>query len=126
MSSVEVSANGPLFNGQAAAAMTAFANDAEMSVAEEGVRLVRQELGRVLKNPTGAYESRITSTRLGDAAGVTDNRAVYGGWLEGTSSRNSSTRFKGYSTFRRTVQAIDRKATDTAQRRLPSYLGRMQ
>jgi len=33
---------------------------------------------------------------------ITDNGCVYGSWLEGESSRNSSTRFKGYRSFRKT------------------------
>jgi hypothetical protein len=33
---------------------------------------------------------------------VDDNKCINGPWLEGTSSRNQSTRFKGYGTFRKT------------------------
>jgi len=33
---------------------------------------------------------------------VVDSNVVYGPWLEGVSSRNQATRFKGYAIFRRT------------------------
>jgi len=32
---------------------------------------------------------------------ITDNGVVYGPWLEGESSRNAATRFKGYHAFRK-------------------------
>ena len=42
-------------------------------------------------------------------------------------SRNAPvTRFKGYSTFRRVGQRVDRRAKYIAERVLPRYLRRMQ
>lgn len=35
--------------------------------------------------------------------------AIYGPWLEGTGSRNQTTRFKGYSSFRKTAQWLDKE-----------------
>lgn len=37
------------------------------------------------------------------------NNVIYGPWLEGTSSRNQTTRFKGYAMFRRTKQQLDKE-----------------
>jgi hypothetical protein len=44
---------------------------------------------------------------------IDDGGVVYGPWLEGTSTRNATTRFKGYASFRRTAQWLNdtRKAT---------------
>jgi len=39
---------------------------------------------------------------------IHDSGVVYGPWLEGTSSRNLSTRFPGYSSFRRTKDYLDK------------------
>ena len=40
----------------------------------------------------------------------TDGNVVYGSWLEGTSRRNMTTRFKGYRTFRRVRDFLEKKA----------------
>lgn len=123
---VNVSKHGPLFDGRAAKAVRDFCNTAEEEIAEEGADLVRAQLGRVLQHPTGYYESKIQADRAGGDWRVTDGDVVYGPWLEGTGSRNETTRFKGYMTFRKTAQRVDRLATQTAERILPRYLERMQ
>jgi hypothetical protein len=72
--------------------------------------MVRSRLGEVLQNPTGYYESRITSEVSALGARVTDGGVIYGPWLEGVGSRNQTTRFKGYATFRKTRQELEYKA----------------
>lgn len=100
---------GPIFQNPTAR-IEAFLNLAEERVAEEGVNMVLQRLNVVLKNPSGYYESKIQTERVGDNWEVNDTRRVlYGPWLEGTGSRNSSTRFKGYRTFRTVKQELDSK-----------------
>lgn len=80
----------------AAQRMVTGINDA---LAQETVNRILQRLGHVLQNPTGYYESRIMIDRGQTYRGVNDSGVVYGGWLEGISSRNTTTRFKGYHTF---------------------------
>ena len=100
---------GPVFDGRAARAMGKLVDDATKEVADEGVQEVQDRLGSVLRNPTGFYSSRIKSKRLSkDRSTVHDSNVVYGPWLEGTSSRNQSTRFKGYATFRKVTQKLQR------------------
>lgn len=116
---------GPLFNGRAAVAVRAFCSAAEEDIAEEGLRLVRSELSDVLQHPTGRYQSRLhVEQRSGDSI-VTDGGVVYGPWLEGTGSRNRTTRFKGYMTFRRMRQRLQGRAAPIAERTLPRFLRRM-
>lgn len=119
-------AHGPLFDGRAAAAVEAFLNAAKDDIAQEGVNLVQRRLGQVLKNPTGFYESRITTERRSDDRAVTDSGVVYGPWLEGVGSRNQSSRFKGYRTFRETTQELQAAAPDIAEGLLRQFTGRMQ
>lgn len=119
---VRVSSHGPVFDGRADAAATAFVSDAEREVAKQGVDDVRQALHHVLRNPTGYYESRIQT----EGNRVADGNVIYGPWLEGVGSRNKSTRFKGYFTFRRVTQILRAKSSKVAERVLPKYLGRMQ
>ena len=40
-------------------------------------------------------------------ARIDDGGVVYGPWLEGTSTRNATTRFKGYGAFRRTAEWLN-------------------
>ncbi len=77
-------------------------------LAQEAMNRILDRLGRVLKNPTGYYESRIAIERRAVYRGVTDQRVRYGGWLEGVDPRNRTTRFKGYHTFRDIKREINR------------------
>ena len=125
METVTVTKHGPLFSGQASAAVTAFLNEATTSVADEGVNMVHAQLGSVLRHPTGYYESRIVTDRATDGSTVTDSGVIYGPWLEGVSSRNQSTRFKGYATFRRITQKLQDKAGPIANETLRRFISRM-
>jgi hypothetical protein len=123
---VKVTQRGPIFDGRARAAVDAYQDDAKRQVAQEGVNEVHVTLGAVLRNPTGYYESQIVTDRQSEVWTVTDGGVVYGPWLEGVSSRNNSTRFKGYATFRRVAQRLNNRAGSLAEQVLPKYLRRMQ
>lgn len=117
--------SGPLFDGTADDVMAAFATDVEETIAQQGVNDIRAELHSVLQHPTGRYERNIQTERQADDYVITDGGIVYGPWLEGVSSRNNRSRFKGYSTFRRITQRLDAKAADIAEAVLAKYLGRL-
>lgn len=117
---------GPMFNGQAARAVDDAVAQITREIATQGQHDVQERLGHVLRHPTGKYQHRIRVAKTSKTvATVDDQRSVYGPWLEGTSRRNTSTRFKGYSTFRKVMQALDRKAPAIANRVIARYLGRM-
>lgn len=120
---VEVS--GPLFDGSASRLLEKGTDEAEQEVALEARNQVRQTLARSARKRTGFYESRvrIEATR-GDLV-VTDKGVVYGPWLEGTSPRNASTRFKGYRHVERAVAAVDPQAGNIAERALAPFIDRM-
>lgn len=122
---VDVDRHGPIFNGTAGKIVDHGCREAEKDVADEARDRVRQQLGRVLRHPTGRYMSRIKVVGAGAGKQVTDGGIIYGPWLEGVGSRNRTTRFKGYFTFRMVGQKIDRDAArladpaiDRAARRL--------
>jgi hypothetical protein len=117
--------HGPLFNGVAERAVLDLAARIEREVGAEGADAVRARLGEVLQHPTGYYESHIHAEPDGGDVDVTDGGIVYGPWLEGTGSRNRTTRFKGYGTFRRVAQALDRRAEHIAEQVTPEYVRRM-
>lgn len=125
MFDMQVTATGPLFDGRATKALDDFIDEAEEHVADEGVNRVKAQLGQVLRNPTGFYESRIVTDRQRDDMQVHDSGVIYGPWLAGTSSRNQTTSFKGYDHWRRATQELDTDAANIAQQVLPKYLDRM-
>lgn len=123
---IKVDQKGAIFNASATKAagqrMTTRINDA---IAQEGVNRVKARLGQVLQNPTGYYESRIQVDRRSQYRGITDGGVVYGGWLEGVSSRNKTTRFKGYRTFRIVQQQLSKDTRALAQPLIDQYVQEM-
>ena len=116
---------GPLFDGEADHLARAMCDDIEQAVADEGASMVGVELPRVLKHPTGRYQSGITTEPGSAGIDVTDGGIVYGPWLEGIGSRNRTTRFKGYATFRRVTQALTGRAKGIAEPIVDRYVRRM-
>lgn len=123
---MKVQQRGPIFNAAVSKAagrrMIININDA---IAQEGVNRVKTYLHRVLRNPTGYYESNIMVDRRTIYRGITDNNVVYGGWLEGVTERNRATRFKGYRTFRYVKQTLDRDSVRIAQPYVDAYVREM-
>lgn len=96
-----VTTHGPMFAGNfAEMVIERMGQENQRDVAQEGVNRVQAHLGRVLRNPTGYYSSNVTTDNSVAESSVTDSGVVYGPWLEGVSSMNDRTRFKGYHTFR--------------------------
>jgi hypothetical protein len=117
---------GPLFSGRAAAETEVMTVDIEREIAEDAVNRVKDRLGEVLQNPTGYYESQIQTDRSSDGGyRVTDGGVIYGPWLEGVSTRNQTTRFKGYFTFREVSQQIGDKAEHHANSIAIKHMGAM-
>jgi hypothetical protein len=107
---IEITQKSRIFNkALTKAAATRAVTAANEALAEEAYRRVKARLSQVLRNPTGYYESKIQVVRGTQFRGVDDGGVVYGGWLEGISSRNRTTRFKGYRTFRTIKQEMQRE-----------------
>lgn len=123
-----VDLSGPFFNQPGARlAVRQFLDDTKAEVAAIGEDEIENRLGAVLKHPTGHYKSRVTHNRLqrfNDQV-ITDGGVIYGPWLEGTSSRNRTTRFKGYKTFRRIRTRLRKQITPIAQANLDRLIGRL-
>ena len=126
-----VTLSGPLFNGEAAKALERGIEAGRRKVAAEGENLsrlafmgsIRRDHGRFLRTLTVIEDSHVFVSHSGDHTYsmpitvdgpaetiVTSDLATYGPWLEGTGSRNESTRFKGYWGFRRASQALNDSA----------------
>lgn len=121
----DVTVSGPLFDGQAQAALDAYAERLPDDIAQEGQQMVRDHLNLVLRQNLGVYVSRV-HVRHDFASMVIENDMVYSPWLEGIDERNRSTRFKGYHTFRIIGQRLDDEAEGMAEDILRPYLEEMR
>jgi hypothetical protein len=120
---VSSSSRGPLFDGRARAAANAYVNRLERDLAEEGLNILRGEMHRVFRNPTGYYESRC---QVIEGHKISDSRVVYGPWLAGIGSRNYPvTKFKGYDHWIVTRDKLNARKQGIGERLLRRYTGRM-
>ena len=75
---------------------------------------------------TGNYRRNVSGTVTPNLQGIiTDGNVIYGPWLEGISSRNQSTRFKGYATFRKTGQWLNKQIPKEAEKLKKAIAQRM-
>lgn len=94
-----------LRRGLPEAAIARFERDAVSDVSAQLLADWHQNLDQSIRHPTPYYETQLTRTRVNPTViRVHDRGVVYGPWLEGTSSRNRTTRFRGYSALRRARQ----------------------
>lgn len=122
---VRVKTSGPLFDGRADAAAADATKDAARGVAVLGASMVRTNLNHVLRTQTPYYRLQVEAQPNPPGWKITDQGVIYGPWLEGTGSRNRTTRFKGYATFRRTVQQINARAQAIGDAVVARFMGRM-
>jgi hypothetical protein len=121
-----VTVTGPLFDGRVERAIVEAANDAAGKLGTEGERRWKANLDGSLRRPSGAYMSRITPYGpVGGQHRTHDRNGVYGPWLEGTGSRNATTRFKGYASARRATQELERGAAHLVEEVVRQHLERL-
>lgn len=116
MCPMPVEYSGPFFDGNMESEIKSFMGDVAKELGQIGVASVKATLRSSLQNPTGAYESGIQAEVQQTDLAVTDGGIVYGPWLDGVGSRNQTTRFKGYSMFRKAYQELESKAQAVADR----------
>lgn len=118
--------SGPIFNAAATdAALDDFLRDAKFDVAAQALAEVATNLDRSIRQPTPYYETQIAADWQGSDRVVHDRGIVYGPWLEGTGSRNRTTRFKGYASFRRATEAVRERVPALVSRALDRALTRL-
>jgi hypothetical protein len=122
---VTVEFSGPLFDGTADKLLERGADAAEQALAERVRDEVRSTVRARARNRTGFYESRVVLDRAREGVRVTDNRARYGGWLEGVWPRNARTGFPGFGQFEHAERAVEAQAEQVAERELGPYIDRM-
>lgn len=116
---------GPLLSGHAGPILDDIVGLVQEAVADAALERVQYFLSTQIKHPTPYYETQVTRQQLGADQVVHDRGIVYGPWLEGTSRRNSTTRFKGYHSFRKATAATQKQAQGIADRVLARNLNRL-
>lgn len=108
---INVKLKGPIVEGRGRIATARMTSTALRDIADYAKHEVSMDLIKVLKHPTGYYESRIVKELRGPGVySINDSGVIYGPWLEGVSFRNQASSFKGYATFRRARNRVSRKA----------------
>lgn len=119
------SIKGALFDGRARAAVPKACDDIEKQVAVQGAAMVRARLNSVLRKQTPIYRFKVKANPEPPGWAIHDQGMIYGPWLEGTGSRNRTTRFKGYRTFRIIAQKLNDEAPKTGERVVARWMGGM-
>lgn len=117
--------SGPLFDGTAQRLLDKGADEAETTLAERVQNDVRSTVRSRAAHSTGFYASRVVLERGRGDTRVSDNRARYGGWLEGTWPRNARTGFRGWQPWEKALQKVESEAAPIAERELGPYIDRM-
>ena len=122
---VTVNVSGPFFDGRLGRETAVFIEEAKEQVASQALADGQLVLDRMIKHPTPYYETQVRMERQADDRVVSDAGVIYGPWLEGTSGRNATTRFKGYSAFRKAVQSVEPRVPQLVAAVLAKYLSRV-
>ena len=78
------------------------------------------------KASRGNYRRNVHGEMKSDTRGIiNDSGVIYGPWLEGVGTRNQTTRFKGYASFRRTGQWLDDQKKAVAEVHLAGLAKRL-
>jgi hypothetical protein len=126
MPRIEINTHGALFSEpRQRRIVDNLCKEVEQETAEWAENRVHEMLHEVLRHPTGYYESKIQTDRTTTGWEVNDGGVIYGPWLEGTGSRNNTTRFKGYHTFRTVAQEVEQRSDGIAEDVLDRGLWRL-
>ena len=120
-----VRVEGPLADGSAEPIIRDWMVNVRQDIAEEGLRQLRSFQMDKTGRATGHYQSQMQASNLSSSDIRIHNPVVYGPWLEGTSKRNRSTRFRGYGLWRKTAQRLQEDAPGIAEKRMPELTARL-
>jgi len=92
---------GPFFTTDPTRIVQTHLEQMRLVVADTAEVGVRTHLSQHQRVQTGFNVGHVKNSNISaDVTQVKNTNAVYGPWIEGTGSRNKTTRFKGYRTFR--------------------------
>lgn len=108
--------NGPLPQGQARGVIQRSIRTMKDALGDHLVHEVQIRTDKFFVNPTGYYRSQVDYLiNQGNGAVIVHDRGVvYGPWLEGTGSRNKTSRFKGYHIFQKVMKETQAQVDQVA------------
>jgi hypothetical protein len=130
-SNVNVTIEGPLFDGEATAAVKEWLASTRKDLGVQAQAIVKAKAMKMNRSGRGGSGRAADAVQLVPGAayvnvvGVSTKGEVWWPWLEGTSHRNQSTRFKGYHAFRLARGIVAKRARTTAQAALEEYIAQM-
>lgn len=133
---ISISVHGAFFRNMVVPVMRAEMRETVQEVVDTGEREVVAGLNVAIYDHGGAHPDRYTVSghaRRMVAGDVVDsfhglvswNKLIYGPWLEGVGSRNTTTRFKGYFIFRQATTKLRVKASHIFRRRIERVVRRL-
>lgn len=122
-SGIDVTISGPLFEGDnVGRVLDRFAEDTRRELGDFALNEAQAVADRSIRRGTGFYRSKLEH----DGEGVVGyGRVVYGAWLEGDSSRNQTSRFKGYRIFQKTQTRVRREAPAMAAEIMAKHIAEL-
>lgn len=117
-----VTFTGPLFDGTSLRIVADMMKAVDTAMGDAGVVLLNDQFDANFQNPTGFYASQVAAKVNTRGVTIGDGGVVYGPWLEGTGSRNQTTRFKGYQSFRKATQKLDQAAEVITNAAISNYV----
>jgi hypothetical protein len=106
--SLNMIVKGPIVEGKTAPLVAAMIRDVDHAYAEALLTDWRDLLRGSVRKWTGAYGRAMKVIHTAKQSKVGDSGKPYGMWLEGTSRRNKTTRFKGYAALKRAKAQMQR------------------
>ena len=127
---VEIQADitGPIGDGSADNALQEWARNTAAELGRQGVDLLRAFPMNKTGRAHGNFQANLHVIQNGPQATIPApmiSGVTWGPWLEGTSKRNESTRFKGYHLFRKTRQELQKRAPDVGQAELDKIMPKL-
>lgn len=123
--------SGPLFDGQADAAVQAWIKQVKKDGARQAQSIIQSKArrwNRSGRGGTGVAAEHVKTADDGEyylVYGRNDKGEVWWPWLEGTSRRNTSTRFKGYHAFRLAKNIVAKRIRQLGEDDLRRYIEQM-
>lgn len=130
MTTSSIRVSGPLWDGEASAAVAEWIRVTKKDVADRGKEEIVLRYNQMDRSgrATGAHAGSISVRAQGAdqvVQGDSTSGAIWWPWLEGTSHRNTTTGFGGYHVFRKTRLKMRKTYVALAQEELEKFIGRM-
>lgn len=125
---VQVSVAGPLTDSRGEDALAEWAANTAKALADEGRDMLAAFPMNKTGRATGGFRENLHVLQQGPVARVPGPMipgVVWSPWLEGTSQRNRSTRFKGYHLFRKTRAQLQQRAPAVGEEQLAAIMPRL-